>query len=117
MASATSSGPIGDVDSVDVVGVRKDGGLDMVISVVAPIDDSPLILLQLETKIRNYIAGAKSEVFLGRYKRSAGVPVTIYISCAHPIAGVAMALIEKLRLAAAEDGIALELRKHMGDLH
>jgi hypothetical protein len=115
MVSALS--PVGDVDTVDVVGVRKDGGLDMVISVVAPLDDSPSTLRQLETKVLNYIQGAKSEAFLPYYGCSVGAPVTICISCAHPISPSAMALMDPLRTTAAESGIVLEVRKHMGDVH
>jgi hypothetical protein len=110
-----SSGPIGDVDTVDIVGLRKDGGLDMVISCVAPIDDSPSTLRQLETKICNYIKGAKSEAFLGQYGCSVGAPVTVFVSCAHPIAAQAMDLIARLRTTAAENGIAIEVIRHMGD--
>ena len=116
MVGAISS-PIGDVDTVDIVGVRKDGGLDMVISVAAPIDGSPSTLLQLETKIRNYMKGAQSDAFLRQYGRSLGVSVTIYVSCAHPIAAAARALIEKMQAAATKEGIVIQLRTHMGDLH
>jgi hypothetical protein len=114
--SDVTSIPIGDVNTVDVVGVRKDGGLDMVISVTGPIDGSPLTLVKLETKIRNYIKGATSEAFLGQYGRRVGVPVTILISCVHHITEPARDLIEKLRAAAAEYGIRVELQTDEGDV-
>lgn len=46
-------GSINDVDIVDIVGARNDGGLDMIISVTGPIDDSQSSLSKLEAKIRN----------------------------------------------------------------
>jgi uncharacterized protein DUF6572 len=112
-----SPSPVGDVDTIDVVGVRKDGGLDLVISVAAPLDASPSTLSLLEAKIRNYIKAAQSEAFLARYGRSLGVPVTIYVSCTHPIAEAARAVIEKLTDSALEDGISLEVQAHMGEVH
>jgi uncharacterized protein DUF6572 len=112
-----SSSPIGDPDTVDVVGVREDGGLDMVISASGPIDGSADTLMRLETKIRNYVAGATSELFLQRYGLARGAAVSIYVSCPYPIAGPATEVIEKLKGAAAKQGIALEVRKYMGEVH
>lgn len=115
--TAGSSSPLTDEDTVDVVGIRKDGGVDLVISVTAALDASPSTLSLLEAKIRNYIKAAQSEAFLAHYGRSLGVPVTIYISCAHPIAEPAQELIERLTDSALEDGIGLEVRTHLGELH
>ena len=109
--------PVKDVDTIDVVGVRKDGGLDLVISVASPLDASPSTLSLLEAKIRKYIEAAQAEVFLAHYGRPLGVPVTIYISCAHPIAEAARDVIERLTGVALEDGIGLEVRTRMGEMH
>jgi len=108
---------VGDVDTIDVVGVRKDGGLDLAIAVDAPLDASPSTLSFLEAKIRNYIKAAQSEAFLTHYGCSLGVPVTIYVSCAHPIAEAARDLIERLKELALQDGVGLEMRTHMGEVH
>src|SRR5258707_4377863 len=109
--------PFTDVETVDVVGVLKGGGLDLVIAVRGPIDDSPATLRQLEDKIRNYVNGAMSAEFLKQYGQSPGVPIVIYISCAHPIAESALTLIDKMKVIAATHGIGLELRKQMGEVH
>jgi hypothetical protein len=103
--------PISAVDTVDIVGVRKEGGLDMIISVTGPIDDSPATLALLEAKVRNYIRGARSEAFLQQFD-CVGTPVTIYILCPYPITDKARGLIEELRVAALGAGIDLALRAH-----
>ena len=103
-------GLLNSVDAVDLVGVRHDGGLDMVIWVSGAIDGSPETLSLLETKIRNYMRGARSEDFLKQFHRCLGTAVTICILCPHPITAKAQGLIERLRVAASEAGIDLALR-------
>lgn len=105
-----SSSPIGEVDTIDIVGVRKDGGLDLAICANAALDHSSSTLSRLETKIRNYLTAAQSEEFLSDYGCSAGVPVTVYIFCEYPIVKEARDLIERLRTTAHEQGIGLEVR-------
>lgn len=43
--------------------------------------------------------------------------LTIYISCAHPIEEAARYLIKGLTDLALEDGIGLEVRARMGEVH
>lgn len=50
-----SSDSVRYLDAIDVVGVRLDGGIDLVISCYGPLDDSAETLAALETKINNYI--------------------------------------------------------------
>lgn len=109
--------PMSDEDTVDIVGIRKDGGLDMVVSAAGPIDDSPETLRLLENKLKNYIMGANSEAFPRHYGRSPGVPVVIYISCTHPISPAAIKVIDRLRASAAENGVGLEIRRQMETSH
>lgn len=105
--------PVGDVDTVDIVGVRNDGGLDLVISVIAPLDGSSSTLSLLDAKVRNYMQAALSEAFLKHYGRSPGARVTIYISCEYPVAEAAQNLIRRMQETAMEYGIGLELRPGM----
>lgn len=112
--TAALTSAIGDVDTVDVVGVRKDGGLDLVLSAGAALDASPATLSLLETKLRNYLNAALSERFLKHYGYAPGAPVTIYVSCVHPIADPARDVIQKLRGEALKKGVGLEVRTHMG---
>jgi len=109
--------PLTDDDTVDVVGVRKDGGIDMVVSAVGPIDDSPETLDLLRRKLQNYIAGATSEEFLRYYGRPLGTRVTIYISCAYPISPAARNVIDQARSRAAQQQISVEVTAAMGSSH
>jgi hypothetical protein len=111
-----SSSPVGDADTVDIVGVRKDGRLDLVLTASAALDASAATLSLLEAKLRNYLTAALSERFLRDYGRALGAPVTIYVSCAYPIADSARDLIRKLREEALQKGIELEVRAHMGEV-
>lgn len=106
-----------DADTLDIVGERKDGGLDLVISAIGPLDGSPETLSLLKGKILNYLAASKSEKFLHHYGRNVGDVVAIFVSCPYFIAPEALTLIEELRKIAAKDGIDVEIRKHMGDVH
>jgi len=106
-----------DSDTLDIVGPRKDGGLDLVISARGPIDGSPETLSLLESKIRSYLTAAKSEMFLRHYGRDRGVPVSIYIACPYAVAPAALALVEKMRAFAKEEGVCIEIRKYMGEMH
>jgi hypothetical protein len=109
--------PVGDPDTLDIVGVRDDGGLDLVISAVAALDDSPSTLAAVEQKVRNYVIAGQSEAMLRYYDREPGACVSIYISCAFPIAAAAQELIDRLREEALQTGIGLEVRSYMGDMH
>lgn len=46
--------PISDADNLDVVGVREDGGIDLVITCSGPLDDSNETVELLGQKVRNY---------------------------------------------------------------
>ena len=110
-------GSLTDSDSLDIVGSRKDGGLDLVISASGPINSLPDTLSLLESKIRNYLAAAKSEIFLRHYGRNVGAPVSIFIACPYEISPEALALVERMRMTAAAEGVCIEIRKYMGDVH
>jgi hypothetical protein len=109
--------PFSDVDTIDIVGTRVQGGLDLVISVKCPIDASSKSLTLLKNKITNYINGARSPAFLAHYGQKVGAPVAIYISCAYPISAEALEVIEKMRAVAASHEISLEVRQYMGKMH
>jgi hypothetical protein len=63
------------------------------------------------------VSAALSERFLNHYGCTAGTPVTISVSCAHPIADPARDVIRKLREEARGKGIGLEVRTYMGEVH
>ena len=113
----SNDNPIQDLDAFDVVGVRQDGGVDLVISCHGPLDNSTGTLAALEQKIRNYVQEvetAKAPTFFERYQCSPDANVTIYVSCEFPIAPQVFQLIDELRQVAARIGASIEVRRQMG---
>lgn len=98
-----STSPITNLDAFDVVGVRKDGGLDLVISCAGPLDSSADTAHALRTKIANYlheVSEARNPTLFERYGLVPGSNVRIILSCAFPVHPEALKVVEDLRLAA-----------------
>jgi hypothetical protein len=105
--------PIKNLDSFDIVGVRLDGGIDLVVSAQGPIDGSLSTLKALEQKLQNYITEASQPAFYTKYKRAPGAAIMIYISCAFPIDQSALEVIERMRSEATKIGAGIEIKKQM----
>lgn len=108
--------PISNLESIDVVGVRKDGGLDLVISCAGPLDSSGATLTSLETKICNYlreVREAKDPSLLERYGCNPDAKVRIIVSCQFPVHLEALELINNLTEAAHSIDVELLLRRHV----
>ena len=110
----SSDSAIDRLDEFDIVGVRKDGGADLVIVAQGPLDGSATTLSALDQKIRNYIREASSSAFLKKYELQADARLMIYISCAFPIDPAALRVIDRLQPLAARIGARIEVRKQMG---
>lgn len=104
-----SSRPIGNPDRFDVVGVRKDGGIDVVVSCSGPLDGSAETLWLLGQKTRNYLREIASDTFRAAYGSG---PVRILISLQNDVSGPAQALIASLRSEASAQGVELHLSRH-----
>ncbi len=106
--------PISNFDSIDVVGVRKDGGLDLVISCAGAIDSSQETLKRVETKFRKYlteIVEAREPTLLERYGRDPGSAIRIIFSCSHVIEPAAMSLLATLESEAMLSGVGFILKR------
>ena len=101
--------PISNVDSIDVTGVRKEGGIDLVISTYGPLDGGLETLRLISTKVRGYVAAVESGNLFARFDARPG-PIRIIISCAHAIDPAARALIARLNGEAAKRGTSVEVR-------
>jgi hypothetical protein len=106
-----ASPPIQSVDSIDVVGVRKDAGIDLVVSCCGPLDGSPETLALLREKVRGYIKAARSERIWDVYPDAKIGPIGICISCEHRVSAAALRAIDLLIGEAAAEGFALRLVK------
>lgn len=106
--------PIENLDSIDVVGVRVDGGLDLGISCVGDLDASPVTLDLLRKKVRNYlneILLAVNPTIKERYGCQANSQVRILIWFPHFVSPEAQEQIYELQHEAEESGVKLLLER------
>jgi hypothetical protein len=105
--------PIQALDSVDITGKRRDGGLDLVIVVSQPLDDSQTTLESIRRKVENYLIAIGLDEFKAEMGRPPREKTTIIIACEHPIHPKAQSVIEECRNSAGAHGVRLEVRKSM----
>jgi hypothetical protein len=103
--------PIQSLDSIDIIGARHDGALNMIIVASQPLDDSPVTLDSIHRKVQTYLTAIGLEEFQAEMGRPPREKICIIITCEHPIHPRALAVITRCHAIAAEQGIRLELRK------
>jgi hypothetical protein len=103
--------PIQNADSIDMIGKRNDGGLDLVIVASQPIDENPQTLQIIRDKVRNYLAEISHPDFQKEFNHPPRAQTTIVSSCEHPIHEAARSVIDDCRRLAAEQGVRLDVRK------
>jgi hypothetical protein len=101
-----NSSPIQNIDTIDIVGVRKDGGVDTVIVCSGPLDDSPDLLLTLGSKVHHYLRDIASEDFRETY--GAG-PARILLWCEHSVSDAVLDMIKAFQEEAAVQDVHLQL--------
>ena len=94
------------MDTFDVVGVRKDGGIDLVVSCAGPLDSSPDTLWRLGQKVRNYLREVRGDNFRTKYGTGT---VQILVSCAHKVSKPALAMIRTLEREGAKQKVHVRL--------
>jgi hypothetical protein len=105
--------PIQELDSVDLTGKRRDGGVDLVIVASQPIDDSAETLESIRHKIRTYLAVIGLKEFQAEMGHPSREKIAIILACEHPIHPKAQAVIDECQATAAAEGVRLEVRKSM----
>jgi hypothetical protein len=105
--------PIRNLDAFDVVGSRLDGGVDLVISCVGPLDASVETLRLLQQKVNAYLVAVAHENFSKVHPAASRGPVRIFVSCEHTVSSEARGVIGVLAAQASRSGIELLLVKHM----
>jgi hypothetical protein len=101
--------PIQNLDAFDIVGERKDGGVDLVVSCSGPLDSSITTLGLIERKVRAYLATIAHENFARIYPAAEFGAVRIFISCECHVSGAARELIDGLGVTASKEGVSLLL--------
>ena len=100
--------PIQNLEEVDLVGVRQDGGVDLVIVVSQPLDDSDEVLNSIVEKVETYLQVTELEEFLTEMGNPERDKIRIVIDCSFPIHPTAQGVIEKCRDFVVQTGLSFE---------
>lgn len=103
--------PIQNVDSIDVIGERKDGGVDLAVVASGPLDGSSATLAYLERKIRNYITEVASDEFGRRFPSAVAGKVRILVICEYDVDDRARLVVERLQSIARTVGADLQIQR------
>jgi len=101
--------PIRHFDRFDIVGNRRDGGVDLIIEAHGPLDGSAATLSAIEKKVMNYVRDAEKSGFREKFNYDGG-SVSIYIVCDFEISSKANELIARLQYEVGTRGIHLEIK-------
>jgi hypothetical protein len=91
---AQGASPLTDPDNLDVIGERKDGGVDMVVSTAGPLDASDATCGRLREKLSAYLYAAVHPNFANVYPAAREGRVRIFVSDSHAISERARLLVE-----------------------
>jgi hypothetical protein len=105
-------GPLSDSDTIDDVGVLKDGGIDLVIACSGRLDDSDETVNLLSLKVRNYARLAADRSLFAHYHAKDGA-VRIFVSCDHPVSLRVKRELDTLRNELSRTKIQLLLVRRM----
>ena len=103
--------PIQDLESVDITGKRKDGGVDLLIAVSQPLDGSADTLDAIRRKVGYYL----DVIDLPEFQAEMGHPprdrTAVILACSFPIHPWAAVVIEECQAVAARRGVRVAVQK------
>lgn len=102
--------PIQDIDNVDVVGKRKDGGVDLLIVASSKLDGSPEHQRLLLAKIESYLAQLNTSEFQAEFNHPRPDQVNIILSYSEPPDPIILQLVEKSKAWVADNNARLAVR-------
>ena len=102
--------PIQDLEGIDIVGKRHDGGVDLAIVASQPIDSSPETLDCIRQKVATYLQAIDSEEFQSELGYPPRDKTAIVLICEHPVHPDAQMVIEECSTGAAAKGVRMEVR-------
>ena len=76
-----SDAPIQNIDQIDIIGKRTDGGVDLFIVASSYLDGSPATEHLFRTKIQNYFDAIYSEDLEAEFGLPEHVPYAIVVKC------------------------------------
>ncbi|MBY0461182.1 MAG: hypothetical protein K2V38_27990 [Gemmataceae bacterium] len=103
--------PIQDLESVDITGKRKDGGVDLLIAVSQPLDGSADTLAAIRGKIGYYL----DVIDLPEFQAEMGHPprdrTLVVLACSFPIHPWAAAVVAECQATAARRGVRVVVQE------
>ena len=106
---AEKQSPLSDPDNLDVIAELKDGGVDMLVVTIGPLDDSDETCARLREKLSAYLYAAVHPNFPNVYPEAQNGRVRIFLSDAHPVSARANHVIQELSREALARGVELRL--------
>ncbi|MBC7964550.1 MAG: hypothetical protein H7Z17_01395 [Fuerstia sp.] len=106
--------PIQNVDSIDIVGVRCDGGADLAIVASQPIDNSEETLDSIRQKFATYLEALECEEFQSEMGHPPRDKTTIILVCEYKIHPETQIVIEECRTLAAAKGVSVAIQTTLG---
>lgn len=107
--------PIQNVQSVDIVGRRNDGGVDLVIVASQPLDDGPETLAAIRGKVAYYLDVIDLPAFQEDLEYPPRDQTSIVLMCDHPIHPTAATVIAQCQATAQARGVRLVLRRKVSE--
>jgi|SRR5688572_14512035 len=102
--------PIQNIDNLDIVGKRKDGGVDLVIVASSKLDGSPEHQRLLLAKIESYLAQLNTPGFQAEFNHPRPEQVNIILSCNEAPDPIVLQLVEKSKPWVEENNARLTFR-------
>jgi len=102
--------PIQNIENVDIVGKRKDGGVDLIIVASSKLHGSPEHQRLLLAKIKSYLAQLNTPEFQTEFNHPRPDQVTIVLSYSETPDPVILQLIEKSKPWVEENNARLIVR-------
>jgi hypothetical protein len=97
--------PIQNLESVDLTGQRRDGGVDLVIVASQPLDDAAETLDSIRQKVACYLEVIDLPGFQAEMNYPPRSRTKIILRCDHPIHPRAAAVIAECQASAGERGV------------
>lgn len=105
--------PIQNINNIDILGERIDGGVDLIIVASGPLDGSLLTLNSLEEKIKNYASEVSSQAFIEQFGQPDVDKFKIIVVCEYSVDIQILDLLNKLKPYVSSKGAILEIRESM----
>jgi hypothetical protein len=108
-AEAAPPFPLSDPDNLDVVAELTDGGVDMLVVTIGPLDESDETCRRLREKLSSYLYAAVHPNFPNVYPEARNGRVRIFLSDAHAISDRAAQVVQEVSREALARGVELRL--------